>query len=156
MTVVHSGQTYVHSAAVIVGEQVVSVGHGREGENGHVTPNDAVKPGDLVYVKDPFGIGELFTLFVFIVLNVETIRTTIQYLHLPCDSADADEGPDEGHRWLLVLAFGHVRQMTPVGWAVDRPYVRMPRLQHRIGQELIGDTLVCTLRWQRRRQQAWL
>lgn len=38
--------------------QVVSVGHGREGENGHVTPNDAVKPGDLVYVKDPFGIGE--------------------------------------------------------------------------------------------------
>lgn len=38
--------------------QVISVGGGREGESGHVTPNDAVKPGDLVFVKDPYGIGE--------------------------------------------------------------------------------------------------
>lgn len=38
--------------------QVISVGHGREGENGRVTANDAVKPGDLVFVKDPYGIGE--------------------------------------------------------------------------------------------------
>lgn len=38
--------------------QVVSMGQGREGESGHVTPNDAIKPGDLVYVKDPYGIGE--------------------------------------------------------------------------------------------------
>ncbi|CAM9611827.1 unnamed protein product [Ectocarpus sp. 12 AP-2014] len=37
--------------------KVVSVGNGREGESGHVTPNDAVKPGDLVFVKDPYGIG---------------------------------------------------------------------------------------------------
>ncbi|CAM9840598.1 unnamed protein product [Ascophyllum nodosum] len=37
--------------------KVISLGHGREGESGHVTPNDQVKPGDLVYVKDPFGIG---------------------------------------------------------------------------------------------------
>ena len=42
-------------------DQVISLGHGREGESGHVTPNDQVKPGDLVYVKDPFGIGELDT-----------------------------------------------------------------------------------------------
>lgn len=38
--------------------QVLSMGEGREGESGHVTPNEAVKPGDLVYVKDPYGIGE--------------------------------------------------------------------------------------------------
>eukprot|EP00903_Cladosiphon_okamuranus_P007982 g7704.t1 len=37
--------------------KVISVGGGREGESGHVTPNDAVKPGDLVFVKDPYGIG---------------------------------------------------------------------------------------------------
>ncbi|CAN0441877.1 unnamed protein product, partial [Discosporangium mesarthrocarpum] len=37
--------------------KVVSLGHGREGESGHITPNASLKPGDLVYVKDPFGIG---------------------------------------------------------------------------------------------------
>ncbi|CAM9179726.1 unnamed protein product [Laminaria digitata] len=37
--------------------KVVSVGNGREGESGHISPNDAVQPGDLVFVKDPFGIG---------------------------------------------------------------------------------------------------
>lgn len=34
------------------------MGRGREGESGHVSPSDAVKPGDLIYVKDPYGIGE--------------------------------------------------------------------------------------------------
>lgn len=42
--------------------QVVSVGSGREGESGYTSPNDAVKAGDLVYVKDPYGIGEPPTL----------------------------------------------------------------------------------------------
>ncbi|CAM9895887.1 unnamed protein product [Sphacelaria rigidula] len=37
--------------------KVVSIGSGREGESGHVTPNDALNVGDLVYVKDPYGIG---------------------------------------------------------------------------------------------------
>lgn len=34
------------------------MGHGREGESGHVTTNAAINIGDLVYVKDPYGIGE--------------------------------------------------------------------------------------------------
>lgn len=38
--------------------QVVSTGHGREGESGNLTPNAAINIGDLVYVKDPYGIGE--------------------------------------------------------------------------------------------------
>ncbi|KAJ8612147.1 hypothetical protein CTAYLR_002464 [Chrysophaeum taylorii] len=36
--------------------RVVSVGTGLEGEAGHVTPND-LSPGDLVYLKYPWGIG---------------------------------------------------------------------------------------------------
>ena len=37
--------------------KVVSVGPGREGENGNLVPSSEVKVGDLVYVKDPWGIG---------------------------------------------------------------------------------------------------
>jgi hypothetical protein len=37
--------------------KVLSIGGGREGENGTVIPNEGVGVGDLVYVKDPWGIG---------------------------------------------------------------------------------------------------
>ncbi|CAM9384785.1 unnamed protein product [Chrysoparadoxa australica] len=37
--------------------KVVSFGEGREGENGHVVDNMGLNVGDLVYVKDPYGIG---------------------------------------------------------------------------------------------------
>eukprot|EP00612_Vaucheria_litorea_P000592 CAMPEP_0171459054 /NCGR_PEP_ID=MMETSP0945-20130129/4487_1 /TAXON_ID=109269 /ORGANISM="Vaucheria litorea, Strain CCMP2940" /LENGTH=147 /DNA_ID=CAMNT_0011984987 /DNA_START=124 /DNA_END=567 /DNA_ORIENTATION=- len=37
--------------------KVVSMGPGREGESGNLVPNSGIKPGDLVYVKDPWGIG---------------------------------------------------------------------------------------------------
>ncbi|CAN0211932.1 unnamed protein product [Phaeothamnion confervicola] len=37
--------------------KVISIGSGREGESGIVVPNAGIQPGDLVYVKDPWGIG---------------------------------------------------------------------------------------------------
>jgi hypothetical protein len=39
--------------AVLV--QVVSIGQGREGESGTLIENAGLNPGDLVYVKDPWG-----------------------------------------------------------------------------------------------------
>jgi hypothetical protein len=35
--------------------QVVSIGQGREGESGTLIENAGLNPGDLVYVKDPWG-----------------------------------------------------------------------------------------------------
>ena len=55
--------------------QVVSVGNGREGESGHVTPNDAVKPGDLVFVKDPYGIGESVLCYQYFKAVVSRVYT---------------------------------------------------------------------------------
>ncbi|KAG5191883.1 hypothetical protein JKP88DRAFT_274868 [Tribonema minus] len=37
--------------------KIVSLGQGREGESGTLVENAGLKPGDLVYVKDPWGIG---------------------------------------------------------------------------------------------------
>eukprot|EP01084_Bolivina_argentea_P183184 316150_1 len=37
--------------------RVLSVGQGREAENGSLVPNQGIKVDDLVYVKDPWGIG---------------------------------------------------------------------------------------------------
>lgn len=37
--------------------KVVSIGQGREGESGTQLENSGISVGDLVYVKDPWGIG---------------------------------------------------------------------------------------------------
>lgn len=63
------------------------MGAGREGESGHVTPNDSVKPGDLVFVKDPFGIGKFCDddlVYLFSSTGVVAFTRTRTLAHVCC------------------------------------------------------------------------